>query len=170
VNSRTADRILLDVFNRALARLHKARGNRRAARWAGDNAAELLDAGPRTRARVRRLVAEALETGRSRTWLAEQLGGLGFDERRAWNTATTEMTAAVQTARLDTWQRAQDRGRLSDQATKVWDTVGPNPCVVCQQLHGQEQFLGIEFDSQIGPVPGPPAHPSCVCRVHLGRR
>lgn len=161
---------LLAVLDRALAHLQKGRANPRAAEWAETRAAELLDARAGTRAAVRGLVVEALERGQGQRWLQGELEALGFTPERAELVARTERQAAIEGARVEGWDEAQAEERLSEEATKIWEVRSVEPCPICRPLDGQEQFVGLPFDTAVGPLDGPPAHPGCRCRARLGHR
>jgi hypothetical protein len=143
--------------------LAKGRGNRRAAAWAGEHAAsEISDLSTDARAEVRDLVQAALEDGWTTAELAGELVDLGFDADRAETIASNEMRTARNAGLLEGWTGREDAA----QQRKVW-TVGADPCPLCLQVDGQQQFLEEPFDTELGPVDHPPLHPGCKCRMTL---
>src|SRR3990172_8929219 len=83
---------------------------------------------------------------------------------RALTIARTETMWALNEGARESWREAQDEGLLSRDAVKEWMTSGGElVCPICAPLDGVQVKLGQNFDTAVGPLPGPPAHPNCVC-------
>lgn len=75
---------------------------------------------------------------------------------RALMIARTETMAAANEGQLQMWHQAQDAGRLSQSAQKVWITA--DACPRCAPLEGETVPLDAEFS--VGQ--DPPLHPRCL--------
>lgn len=116
-----------------------------------------------TRARVRRLVAETIESGDSLRELKNKLRqDFGFSDSRADMVARTETATANTNASLKSYQSLGYEGKewltAQDERVDAGDFSGP--CVQNEQM-GQ-MALGRMFDSGHD---GPPAHPRCRCTL-----
>lgn len=94
-------------------------------------------------------------------------------DQRAELIGRTETIAAQNKGREDAWQLAADSGQLPP-VKRVWDAApeSPNPnrpCEICVGLHNTSAELGEPFESEEGPIDGPPAHPGCRCTERLVR-
>ena len=84
-------------------------------------------------------------------------------DSRAETIARTEVLAAENAGRAETWQQAVDMGLLPPDATKQWVATGDAE-PVCADLDGTEVALDDEFDGgDYGSVDMPPLHPNCRC-------
>lgn len=86
---------------------------------------------------------------------------------RAERIARTETIAAQAQGRKAAWQVAKDSGNLpSVQRRWMAPPPSPNPnrpCEICLELDGKTAPLDEPYESLfIGPIEGPPAHPSCL--------
>jgi len=87
---------------------------------------------------------------------------------RAEMIARTETISAASEGQRALWAEAKDNGLLDEEATwQVW-IASPDACAVCLEIaDGEPVLLGASFDGPNGPIPGPPAHPSCRCALGL---
>jgi len=93
--------------------------------------------------------------------------------QRATMIARTETIRAQAQGRLDAWIVAEESGGLPS-VEREWVTQPPSanpnsPCEICLNLNGMKTTLKGTYDSDVGPLVGPPAHPGCVCTEILGR-
>jgi len=87
---------------------------------------------------------------------------------RALLIARTETIAASNAGQRLQWQQAVKDGLLRGTERQRWVVAfDERLCNVCRALHGQSVPLGQPFNSLLGPVVGPPAHPNCRCAVVL---
>jgi len=123
---------------------------------------------------VERLRGNLLETGlapakvdAAASRYAERLQRL-----RALTIARTETIRAANLGQQAAWQDAESKGLLDQNtARQVW-IVTPDDrlCPICEaipDLNADGVPLGGTFQSEAGPLDGPPAHPSCRCAVGL---
>lgn len=93
---------------------------------------------------------------------------------RASRIARTETITAQSQGRNTAWKLAQDSGQLTD-VNKMWVSApaSPNPtrpCEICLELDGKQVKIGEQYESIfVGPLDGPPAHPSCRCTETMVR-
>jgi hypothetical protein len=86
--------------------------------------------------------------------------------RRAENIARTEMKFARNRAIHDSWQEALDGGDLPADVKRVWIERGG--CPICVELGAHPPIALTEsWQSPIGEIYDPPAHPSCRCSQAL---
>lgn len=86
----------------------------------------------------------------------------------------TEMIARTETIRasvegqMEGWRQSREAGRLSRRLVKEW-IVTPDDrlCPICAPLDEVQVDVDGMFDTSIGRVPGPPAHPQCRCAIGL---
>jgi hypothetical protein len=83
---------------------------------------------------------------------------------RAQRIARTETIAAQAQGRKDAWLVAQDSGKLP-KVQRRWLAPPPSPnpnrpCEICLDLDGKTAALKEPYESMVGPLDGPPAHPS----------
>lgn len=92
---------------------------------------------------------------------------------RAENIARTETITAANEGQSSAWvQAVRDRLLYPDMVERVW-IVTPDDrlCPICADLEGATAPIGGEFQSpDLGPLPGPPAHPQCRCAQGLQRK
>ena len=93
---------------------------------------------------------------------------------RAEMIARTETIAANAAGRNQTWQLAQEAGKLPD-VVREWiaapDSPDPDrPCEQCEDLDGKTAKIGEPYESTEGPVDAPPAHPDCRCTETIRKR
>jgi hypothetical protein len=102
---------------------------------------------------------------------------------RADRIARTEAISAANAGRQDAWKQYADRtGRRGTDIRKFWLTAGDElVCPVCRAIPGMNEGgvpMDEPFDTPIGPLFLPPAHPNCRCtcsyepvdRTSLGAR
>jgi SPP1 gp7 family putative phage head morphogenesis protein len=84
--------------------------------------------------------------------------------QRAETIARTEIMGALNEGSRQAYKQAQDEGLLGDDAKKEW-IVTPDEalCPICRPLDGVQVRLDEDFQTSVGPLPGPPAHPNCRC-------
>lgn len=79
--------------------------------------------------------------------------------------ARTETREALSQGQIDAWKVARDNGALSPDVEKEWVSMPPSPrqSEICADtnLDGQRRPLDEPFDTIVGPVMRPPAHPNC---------
>jgi len=94
-------------------------------------------------------------------------------KQRAMSIARTETIAAQAQGRNATWQIASNSGSLPP-VVRIWisapSSPNPNrPCEICEDLDTRTAPLGGTYDSIIGPIAMPPAHPMCRCSETIVR-
>jgi Phage Mu protein F like protein len=73
-----------------------------------------------------------------------------------------------QQAQQFAWMWLQDKGRLSEQAQKLWITAkDERVCLVCGPLHGKRVKVNERFKTAQGDFWTPGLHPNCRCVVRL---
>jgi hypothetical protein len=83
---------------------------------------------------------------------------------RALTIARTETMGALNEGARESWREAQDEGLLSDRAVVEWLTTPDELlCPICEPMDGVQVKLGEKFETSVGPLDGPPAHPNCRC-------
>lgn len=91
--------------------------------------------------------------------------------QRALLIARTETIRVATDGRHAGWDEALRRGYLPDSVRMKWVTArDERVCPICNALNGQLQPLKGSFDSSIGPISGPPAHPACRCGTVLDKK
>lgn len=91
---------------------------------------------------------------------------------RATSIAVTESTRAASLGLQDSYQQAVARGAMPAEAvTQYWQiSLDEKTCDGCLSVVDQNPDgvpLGATFDSEDGPIDGPPYHPNCRCSVEL---
>lgn len=88
--------------------------------------------------------------------------------RRSENIARTETIKASVQGQLEGWKQNRDARLLSRELVKEW-IVTPDDrlCPICAPLDEVQVDVDGMFDTSIGRVSGPPAHPSCRCALGL---
>jgi len=84
--------------------------------------------------------------------------------RRARTIARTEVMTALNEGQREAWREAKQDGLLTERAVVEW-IVTPDDklCPICAPLDGVQVPLGKRFDTAVGTLSGPPAHPNCRC-------
>jgi hypothetical protein len=85
--------------------------------------------------------------------------------RRAQMIARTETIDALNAGSEVSWVQAQRQGLLGKNASKEWVTTPVGACSICRDLNGQIVLLGKTFQSSIGALERPSAHPNCHCAI-----
>ena len=85
--------------------------------------------------------------------------------RRAIMIARTEVIDSLSGGVEKSWQQAQGKGLLGKNAKKEWVTTPVGACAVCRALNGQIVPLSKNFESDLGPLARPTAHPNCRCGI-----
>lgn len=92
-------------------------------------------------------------------------------KQRSMMIARTEIIKASTEGQLSLWREAQAKGLLPAGAEKVWITTPDDRlCPVCEALDGETVRLGGMFQTELGPVSGPPAHPNCRCALGIAAK
>lgn len=89
--------------------------------------------------------------------------------QRAETISRTETIAATNQGQLEYWDQLDERGVIDKEtAQKVW-IVTPDDrlCPICEPLANLAIGLDETFDTDLGPVDAPPAHPNCRCAISL---
>jgi len=90
-----------------------------------------------------------------------------FNEKRARLIAATESTRAHAEGEMTAAETAEAEGYV--EYIKRWDTARDDRvCEICGPLDNQE-VIGARatFDTLVGPLEGPPAHPNCRCGLGM---
>lgn len=153
-----------------------------AADWARRHCAELVSFDPdtpmsiinTTRERIRASVANWIETpdmGLPDLWKQLQEDH-AFSRYRAELIAQTETTRAYAEGEMAGAKAMEEQGYIKYQ--KEWKTValfgsGPGTvCPICEPLHNTTvDGTDGEFDTAVGMLLGPPAHPGCRCWINV---
>ena len=85
--------------------------------------------------------------------------------RRAQTIARTEIMESLNAGQEASWNQAQSKGLLGADAKKKWITTSFGACPICKALNGEVVGVKQYFQSIIGPVLRPVAHPNCRCAV-----
>lgn len=90
---------------------------------------------------------------------------------RALGIARTETIRAAVSGQQLLWQQAADEGFIDSTARQFW-IVTPDDrlCPICKPIPGMNKKgvpLGAFFDSPVGAISGPTAHPQCRCALSL---
>jgi len=83
--------------------------------------------------------------------------------RRAITIARTEVIDSLSAGVEQAWTQAQGKGLLGKNAKKEWMTTPFGACNICRALNGQAVALHANFESVLGPLSRPTAHPNCRC-------
>jgi len=84
---------------------------------------------------------------------------------RAKMIARTEIIGSLALGQQVAWGQAQKAGMIGSDAKKRWITTGFGACPICTQLSGEEVPISGSFQSIVGPLDRPTAHPNCRCAV-----
>ncbi len=140
-----------------------------AVEWIREHAGETItDISESTRGRIRELVEDAFEEQFDVDELADRIGELIGDDDRAETIARTETMLASNQGQKEAWSQATDEGLLTGDELQVW-IVTPDDrlCEICEPMDGKTAPLNGEFETALGRVDAPPAHPRCRCVVGL---
>ena len=87
---------------------------------------------------------------------------------RSMNIARTETIKASIQGQLEGWRQNRDARLLSRELVKEW-IVTPDDrlCPICRTLDEVQVDVDGMFDTSVGRVSGPPAHPQCRCALGL---
>jgi predicted ABC-type ATPase len=85
--------------------------------------------------------------------------------RRAITIARTEVIDSLSAGVEKSWQQAQGKGLLGKNAKKEWVTTPVGACAICRPMNGQIVPLSKNFESGLGPLARPTAHPNCRCGI-----
>ena len=83
--------------------------------------------------------------------------------RRALTIARTETIDSLSAGVEQCWAQAQGKGLLGKHAKKEWVTTPFGACNICKELNGSSVPLHDNFQSGLGPLARPTAHPNCRC-------
>ncbi len=93
---------------------------------------------------------------------------------RAINIARTETLSALNRGVQESWRQARRQGLLTKTAAKTWittpdeiRTADGRPCPICAPLEGQVVGFDERFQTSVGELSHPPAHPQCRCAMGL---
>lgn len=82
--------------------------------------------------------------------------------------ARTESLSSVNHGHMEIWRQATDKGVIpANRARKEWIIDAGTACEICEPIQGQRVKLNETFDSAVGPLDAPPAHPNCNCMMNL---
>lgn len=134
--------------------------NERAAKWARDHAAELIDGiSDTTEQAIKDAVARAQEEGGLDEQYDEILDAVGNVDRAQVIARTESMTAANEGNRQG-WDQAVNEGLLTGDERRVWIATS-DACPQCDELDGEETSLDGSYSGD--GEDGPPLHPNCRC-------
>jgi SPP1 gp7 family putative phage head morphogenesis protein len=143
--------------------------NPNAVKWAREHAAETITGiSETTRENIRDLVERAFEEQFDVDRLTDEITDLIGDEDRAETIARTEVMRASNEGQLQAWEQATSAGLLIGTEEKEW-IVTPDDrlCPICEPLDGVRVGMRESFDTEVGRLEGPPAHPNCRCVLGL---
>jgi SPP1 gp7 family putative phage head morphogenesis protein len=143
--------------------------NPRAVEWIKEHAAETVTGvSETTRESIRELVESAFEDQFDVDDLADEIEDLLGDESRAETIARTETMLASNQGQLEAWNQATEEGFLTGGEKKEW-IVTPDDrlCPICEPMDGVQVAQGVDFQTELGAVDAPPAHPRCRCTIGL---
>jgi SPP1 gp7 family putative phage head morphogenesis protein len=141
----------------------------KAIEWAKTHTTELIEEMSKaTRSAVQALVERSLEGEFDVSDLSDEIADLIGDDARAETIARTETIAASNRGQQEAWDQAVEEGLLTGNETQEWITTPDDrTCPICEPLDGVNVALGEQFDTELGKVDGPPAHPRCRCALAL---
>ena len=139
----------------------------RAMNWAQKYSADLVKGiSNTTKENIRAEIVNWMDSGEHLNALTRSLrDGYGFSRKRAELIAMTETTRSYARGEIIAAQELEGAGFF--EYDKEWQTARDDiVCDICRPLHG-ETVSGTKtpFDSIIGPLQEPPAHPGCRCGV-----
>ncbi|NPV72072.1 MAG: hypothetical protein HPY55_15815 [Firmicutes bacterium] len=83
---------------------------------------------------------------------------------RAYNIARTEMQYAANMGAQRAWEYMQAEGLVAPDAQKEWLTAADElVCPICAPMDGVRVPLNQPYQTAVGPLMAPPAHPQCRC-------
>jgi hypothetical protein len=87
---------------------------------------------------------------------------------RAENIARTESVWAVNAGQNEIWRQAAEQGIVDgEHVMREWVIDPVTACKICEPINGQKVELDQPFQTDVGPLDGPPAHPQCNCGMAL---
>ena len=87
---------------------------------------------------------------------------------RAINIARTETLSALNRGVQESWRQARREGLLTKTAAKTWiTTLDERLCPICAPLEGQIVGFDQSFQTSVGELLHPPAHPQCRCAMGI---
>lgn len=113
-----------------------------------------------TRQRIASTIAKSLQLGEDVQTTTNRLMRVINDRRRAMTIARTESVNSYGRGTVEF-------GKQSGAKKKVWKTVQLNACPICAPLDNVAVRLDADFNTAIGPLFSPAAHPNCRCRSVL---
>lgn len=145
-----------------------------AADWAREYAGELIKGiTDTTRQRVRSIVGNWIETEHTLPDLIRQISGIRedgteeyvFSKARARLIAVTESTRSYAEGELTAARELEKASVFTYK--KIWESIPDgHRCWICESLQGQTvEGIKNQFDTPVGKLDGPPAHPGCRCAV-----
>lgn len=113
-------------------------------------------------------VARGLVAGKVKTLTKQYTEKL--IRQRAEMIARTELAMASTEGQIAAWKDAKAQGLIGSDMRKVW-IVTPDDrlCVRCSPLDGETAPIDGDFQTEDGPISGPPRHPACRCALGLRR-
>ena len=88
--------------------------------------------------------------------------------QRAVLIARTETAAAAIQGQQALWDQNAQAGLLRGNELQEWVVANDERlCLVCRPMNGVKVPRGQPFQTSLGPVTGPPAHPACRCALVL---
>lgn len=95
-----------------------------------------------------------------------------YIDYRAQTIAQTEATRAASLGLQDSYQQAIDRGAMPPEAVRqFWQVaLDERTCPICLSIVDSNPdgvAMGAPFQSELGPVSGPPVHVNCRCSLEL---
>ena len=79
--------------------------------------------------------------------------------------ARTEIMSSLNAGAEESWVQAQGTGALPKEAMKEWIITPVEACQICRPLDGQQVPISAAFQSIVGPIIRPTAHPRCRCAI-----
>lgn len=138
-----------------------------AADWARKYCGELVTkVTDTTRRRIGTQVANWIETEHTLPDLWKQLAeDHAFSRSRAKLIGTTEATRAYAEGELTAARQLEKESVF--EYIKMWESIpDDNRCEICENLQAATvKGIKTPFQSMVGPLQGPPAHPGCRCAV-----
>ncbi len=113
-----------------------------------------------TRKRIASTIATSLRLGEPVSVASRRLTNVINDPKRAIMIARTE---SVNSYSLGTIGFGKESGATG----KIWKTVQVGACPICRPLDQKKVKLDGKFNSIVGPLNNPAAHPNCRCRIVL---
>lgn len=124
---------------------------------------------PQARA-VIRLRATMIEAGASEGAVEKRAARYArrLLKRRAENIARTESMTAINQGRLSMWRQLAEDGALDEDSERTWLTADDERvCPICGPMHNVSIPLNGNYETSVGVIEAPPAHPSCRCTEEI---